>query len=267
MIYKPVYIKAIKDAEKRIIYGKICDGLLDRDGEIVRISAFTDEAINRYMANPVLMLSHESKSLPLGKVLDVNRWLGDGVYMEARIVKGITTADEFWQMIKDIGCCGFSIGFLSRQADEMFVKKLTEREQKSCYDRGLKSLDKVRVFKEIDLLEVSAVSVPSCPTCLLINYKAGKIKTKSLQDTCRSVMFNGESKLNCMRSDLREIEEGIETLRKRKMAEPEQVTFNEKEFEEYIDEKVAQIDLDDLLKKVFDEQIRICIAKRTGKVW
>jgi len=263
------YTKSVKNEDKRIIYAKASDGSVDRDKEIIRVSAWTEQGLKNFMANPVLLLSHKHQDLPIGKVLKLDQER-DGLYFEAKIIKGTERADEVWETIKQIGICAFSVGFISHEGKETKVAMLNPEEKDSCLKAGLSISSNVYVHTKVDLLEISLVSVPSCPTCLLINYKAGKIKTKSLQNACRNVMINGDSKLKSvdwMKSELREIEEGIETLRKRKMAEPEHLEFNEKEFKEYIDEKIMKVDLSTLFKKVIDEQIKICLAKRMGKVW
>ena len=259
------YTKGVKDEDKRIIFAKASDGMIDRDKEIIRVSAWTEEGLKSFMSNPVLLLSHNHQGLPIGKVLRLDR-RSDGLYFEAKIMKGTERADEVWETIKQIGVCAFSVGFISDEGKEIKVSLLDEEEKSSCLKAGLTIASSVYVHTRVSLLEVSIVSVPSCPTCLLVNYKAGKIKTKSLQNTCRNVM-NGETKLDWMKSEIREIAEALEALRKRKRAKPERLKFTEAEFKEYLEEKVAKIDMGALSKKAIDEQIKVQVAKKRGKVW
>lgn len=210
------HTKSIKDEDKRIIYAKASDGLVDRDKEIIRVSAWTEQGLKNFMANPVLLLSHNHQDLPIGKVLKLDQER-DGLYFEAKIMKGTERADEAWEMIKQIGVCAFSVGFMSHKGKGVIIAMLDPEEKESCLKAGLSVASSVYVHTKVELLEISLVSVPSCPTCLLINYKAGKIKTKGLQDACKDVMVNGGLELrsvDSMRSELRKIEQEIETLRK-----------------------------------------------------
>jgi len=259
------YTKGVKDEDKRIIFAKASDGMIDRDKEIIRVSAWTKEGLKSFMANPVLLLSHNYQGLPIGKVLRLDQ-RSDGLYFEAKIIKGTEKADEVWETIKQIGVCAFSVGFISNDGKETKVGLLDEEEKNSCLKAGLTISSNVYVHTKVELLEISLVSVPSCPTCLLVNYKAGKIRTKSLQDTCRGVM-NGETKLDWMKSEIKEIEEALEALRKRKRTGPERLKFTEKEFKEYVAEKVAKLDLGALLKTATEEQVKIQLAKKRGEVW
>lgn len=114
----------------------------DRGNDIVEPEAFKS-AIDSYMKNPIVLLQHDMDK-PIWKVVEANiddNWL----YIKAQI-----TEDVDWVMsaIKNDVLKGFSIGF--RIKDYEFVEN-------ELWDG---SYDYVNIIKDLELFEISVVSVP-----------------------------------------------------------------------------------------------------------
>lgn len=154
-----------KAADDFIIEGFASTGTVDRDQDIVEPSAFRD-SLDMYMKNPILCYMHDWAS-PIGKVIDARivepeqRMLVNGknvdnkdggLYIRATISKSVP---EIRQLIKEGVLKAFSIGFMIK--DAMF-DEVEER----------------RRIKDIELYEISVVSIPSNRESLFSMSKALK---------------------------------------------------------------------------------------------
>jgi len=184
-LYVGAVIKGIKSEPERIIRARVSDAVLDRDGEIIRVSAWKDKGLDAFLENSgALLISHKYEKLPIGKILKFWK-AADGLYMEAQIIKGTEAAEEAWAVIQQVGKIGFSVGFIPKDWDDLKVSELATRERESCLQAGRKDTDKIRVYTHVELLEISLVSVPSLATATLISYKAGKIRSPEICQACR----------------------------------------------------------------------------------
>jgi len=176
------------DPERRIIWARVCDYGCDREGEILRKGCFDDRTIERFMSgSPILELSHDFQALPMGKVLGFIVSDSD-VLVKAKIGSQTEAQDELWEFMKFSGSYGFSVAFIPKRWQKIKVKDLSLREKMSCERRGKKSFDVIKVYEEIELLSIGAVSVPQCPTCLLVSYQDGKVKNECLSGACSLAM-------------------------------------------------------------------------------
>jgi HK97 family phage prohead protease len=137
----------------------------DRDGELIESSAWK---LDSYKKNPVLMLSHDYTSPPVGKIL----WIKsdeNGLKFKAKFA-GTERGKEIYQLYKEGIMSGFSVGFS--------INNATDHPQ----DEQYKSLNLKRVYHDVDLLEISCVAIPACPDALIEQVKSGKIMNKQLKD-------------------------------------------------------------------------------------
>lgn len=109
----------------------------DRVGDVVAMEAWTKGGLNSYKQNPIILAYHNhSRPIGVAESLSVDE---RGLKITARIS---TAAEEIYQLIKEGVLKAFSIGFQVKDAD---------------YD----STTDIFVIKDLELLEVSVVSVPA----------------------------------------------------------------------------------------------------------
>jgi HK97 family phage prohead protease len=162
--YKIVEVMENNDAEQSIV-GWGSKPIPDRDGELIKSSAWKLEA---YRKNPVLMLSHDYSSPPVGKCLWVKAD-NSGLRFKAKFAS-TERGKEIYQLYKEGIMSGFSVGFSVNAGGS--VDHPTDAQYK-----GLK-----RVYSDVELLEISCVAIPACPEALIEQVKSGKIVSKQLKD-------------------------------------------------------------------------------------
>lgn len=122
---------------------------VDRDGEIVDPSGLN---FDNFLKNPVLLYAHDYRSDPIGKVLEIKRD-GSRVLFTPQFALDINPkANMYFQMFKEGILNAFSIGFIAKEYE----------------DRQNGDGSRTRVFTQSELLEISAVPVPSNPRALAL---------------------------------------------------------------------------------------------------
>ena len=133
-------------AEEGVIIGLASTfGNVDLDGDVIERGAFT-KSLGRITSGErtMAMLDHHRMDRPIGKWTDY-RETERGLEVTGKLTMGVERARELYALAKDGALGGMSIGF---------------RTVKDRYDR-----DKgARVIEEVDLLEVSLVSIPANPS-------------------------------------------------------------------------------------------------------
>lgn len=165
--------KEINETERSVVaWGS--KPVIDRDGELIKGDAWDLKAFKK---NPVLMLSHDYRQPPIGRVL----WCktdSEGLRFKAQFAE-TSTGDEIYQLYKDGIMRAFSVGFVPKEWEDF-----SEDERK-----GKKPKPR-RIYDKVELLEISCVSIPSCPAALVAAYDEGKIKTKDLKEVIEEVAGN-----------------------------------------------------------------------------
>lgn len=193
----------------------------DRYWDIVEPNAF-EKAMQTYSLNPILLLQHDADK-PIGKVesftIDWN-WL---------YIKAIVTEDIDWVMnkLKNGILKWFSIWY-----------RLLDYEMNYTEDDEWHITDSTCVIKELELLEISLVSIPANPYAL----------RKSIGDcfSSKSIEMNEEEKKetpveekneeNVVENEEKTNSEG-DTTGDEKAVEQTEITPNENEEAEKVDEK------------------------------
>lgn len=149
--------KAKVDNEERTFTAVLTSNALDRDFEIL-----LPDGINKseYMNNPVILLSHNQKELPIGKVKSIRKQ-GDNLIAKGVIAEGVRVADEAWQLIKNGFLKGISIGF-----------SILEQRNPTPQDIKRFGKDIRRVISKYKLLEISVVSIPANQEALITGVKS-----------------------------------------------------------------------------------------------
>ena len=133
-------------------YGSVF-GVRDRMGEVVDRGAFS-RSLDAHRTNgttPALLLHHDHQR-PVGrfeKILEDD----SGLYVEGALAMGTPIGAEAYELLKAGALTGLSIGFIPR------LKK---------YDQA----DKTEHILDVDLLEISLVSVPANPAAVVTAVKS-----------------------------------------------------------------------------------------------
>jgi HK97 family phage prohead protease len=200
------------DANKRQIEAIASAPSIDRDGEIISIEALK-AALPGYLRNPVILASHVHKtdtgnSSVVGKCVAA-RVDSAGLHITVEFAK-TALGEEYLGLYKDKHQRAFSIGFMPIRYE----------------DRQIKG-NLVRVFTEVELLEISCVAVPSNRDALSksAKRKAGFVGRK--RQTAWDVLNGPGSRRWCKRwelwSDLRDDPD----QQKKIFTAAEQAEFNE----------------------------------------
>ena len=113
-------------------YASTCD--IDRGGDIVPTGVWANGILN-YLKNPIILAQHDYDD-PIGRMVE-HKIDSTGLWIKARI----SAAAEVFSLVKDGVLTAFSIGF-----------RVKDAEYNSAAD--------VFVIKELELVEISVVSVP-----------------------------------------------------------------------------------------------------------
>jgi HK97 family phage prohead protease len=129
--------KYLEDSDELIIEGLANSTTKDRVGDVIKQEAWSQKGLTNYLKNPIVLAFHDH-SRPIGKVVD---YTVDerGLRIRARISKA---AGDISTLIKDGILSAFSVGFQVKDAD---------------YDKEKETF----FIKELELLEISVVSVPA----------------------------------------------------------------------------------------------------------
>jgi len=141
-------VKRINEAERTIdAVASTID--LDRDKDIILPGAFT-KTLGSFKANPVILACHQHR-LSSGSSPVIGSATPDSIKVDDRKVtftmSFATTklGEEYWQLYRDKHMRAFSIGFIPLEYED-------KKDEKLGY---------IRIYTKIELLEISAVPVPS----------------------------------------------------------------------------------------------------------
>ena len=155
------------DESDNTLIAKISSDSPDRYNEIVTAKGGDFTAFQK---NPVVLLNHDSKGLPIAKAL----WIKSNDNNIISKLKFAETAlgQEVAKLYKDGFMSAFSIGFLPKEIE------INESEQ--------------LVYKNWELLEYSAVTVPANSESLALAYKS--VKTPELKEIFEKEIEKNEQK-------------------------------------------------------------------------
>ena len=102
-------VKEHSDVEKTLV-AWASKPVVDRQNEVIDPFAWD---LKDYQKNPVLMLSHDYKQLPVGKTLWIKA-TPDGLKFKAKFAN-TATGNELYELYKDDIMKGFSVGFSPKE--------------------------------------------------------------------------------------------------------------------------------------------------------
>ena len=163
-VHKTIPVKAepITDDSLRIITFDASNETKDRDGEVIKASAWE---LDNYKKNPVVQFAHKYDEPPVGKspgIAVVNGVLKLPVQFPPAGVYEF--ADIVYNLAKGGYLSAVSVGFIPKE-----------------FDRAKKEGDPSRTYTKVELLEVSIVPVPSNPDAIVSAREAGVITVKQFQ--------------------------------------------------------------------------------------
>lgn len=167
---------------------------IDRSGDVVSKSVW-EAGIQNYLKNPIILCQHDHDD-PIGRMTDY-RVDDKGLWVKARIS---SAAEEVFGLIKDKILTAFSIGF-------------------RILDAEYNSAAEVFVIKELELVEISVVSVPCNQNTLFdlskafdsdVDYKEFKQQFAPKGDSAKGL----ESKTEAKSTTTKELEMTQEEMQK-----------------------------------------------------
>ncbi len=162
--YITVEKKELNEDEGTIV-GIASKAIVDRDNELILGDAWK---LDNYRKNPVLMLAHDLQSLPIGKCLWVKN-AGGELRFKAKFAS-TPRGQEVYQLFLEGCLTSFSVGFKANPGG--YVDNPTDAKYK-----GIK-----RVYRDVELLEISCVAIPANNSAIVEAVKSGKIQTKELKN-------------------------------------------------------------------------------------
>ena len=194
------------DADGRKITAVASTTSVDRDGEIIAAGAFNTSS---FMGNPVIIAGHTYSSpdgspTVIGKATALTTHDG-GMDFEMEFAD-TPLADQYWSLYRDGFMRAFSVGFIAQEWRDA--------------DRDEKSAGASRVCTSAELLEISAVSVPSnrdalvqarskgytVPDELLAEVKAGRTLSAKNEAALREAVAGIETATAALRKVLAAVE-------------------------------------------------------------
>ena len=138
--------KAVDD-ESRIIAGLASTKFEDRMEEIIEPSAYK-KSLRSFVKNGVILAFHDSRR-PVGTPVEAS--ITDvGLHLKVKIGEGTQETEEAWQNIKQKMIKAFSVGFRTLKSKWVEVKAAAEEVPR-----------KIRVITDLELYEVSIVTIPA----------------------------------------------------------------------------------------------------------
>jgi len=143
-----VNVKSINE-EARTLDAVASTSDLDRDKEIILTSAFV-ESLAAFRANPVILATHQHRlsdgsSPVIGSAIPETIRVGESEVTFTMRFADTPKGEEYWKLYRDRHMRAFSIGFIP-------IEWTDEKDEHLGY---------VRTYTKIELLEISAVPVPS----------------------------------------------------------------------------------------------------------
>jgi len=148
----PMELKASGEQGTFSGYGSIF-GNVDLHGDIVEKGAFAETLKERPIEHVGLYWMHDPRE-PIGK-WSIMEEREEGLWVEGKLTLGVSRAREVYELMKDGAVTGLSIGYRTRKYD-------------------LDGENDIRILKDVELFEVSAVSGPANEEARIARVKSAK---------------------------------------------------------------------------------------------
>jgi len=145
--YDPKDLDNTDQHYERIVEGLANTPIADRVNDMVSPEAF-NESLIRYKSNPILRRNHKTGEV-IGRVIGIEP-RAEGLWIKARIFKGVEEAEKAWKLILQGGLQAFSV-----------YGVIKEKQQKQQLDGKM-----VQHVTKFDLQEIAVVDIPANPDSL-----------------------------------------------------------------------------------------------------
>jgi HK97 family phage prohead protease len=198
------------DDENRSFEAVASTEAIDRDGDIIRSRGWK---LSNFKKNPVVLWAHASDVPPIAKAENITIEDNRLVFTPKFIPKEIHPfADQIYQMYKQGYLKSFSVRFDPIKWEDISV---------DGDEKGLR-IKRGREYKEQELLEISAVSIPANPEAIArkdfqnfviksyIVDNIGLIKDNNLRDRLLKDEIEDDEKVILMKQEIEELKKRIE---------------------------------------------------------
>ena len=184
------------DPETRIVEAIVSTENIDRMNEIVSMDAF-EKSIHDYLSmNPIVLGFHFYEGPPVGRCLDL-KIVGDSLLAKIQFSK---QANDIWELYRDGYMRAFSIGFLINDYEYVEIEN----------QKGV--VDKIRKITDLELLEISVVSVPANRQALVIAKQKGLLENE--EKTVEGDIMKEDEIKNLQEEEKQEMNTSLEKARK-----------------------------------------------------
>lgn len=174
----PFHVKEVGQPEERTLRFIGSDETPDRDRDIISVNGWE---LDNYMKNPVFLWAHDYSVPPVGKAVSVFKENGKLMFDIQFPDKDVYPfADMVYNLYKGGFLNATSVGFIGKEAE---LREDTEVADLPEWQRGVR-------FMRQELLELSAVPVPSNPSALHQAKSAGVVSEEEY--TSLMSFINGE---------------------------------------------------------------------------
>jgi len=219
----------------------------DRDGELIEASAWD---LDNYRKNPVLCLSHDLTKPPIGKIL----WVKadpNGLKFKAQFAN-TERGKEAYQLYKDGMMTSFSVGF--RPKKDGFID--------NPQDEQYKGMNLKRLFRSVELFEISCVTVPSLPSAVVECVKSGKIKDLTFKAELEEMIEKKEAEekhvgvVTLDTKDLEDLNSALQEMKKKidKLEAKEKALEEESKTLDFISKQPSVYDIINSLSGAFSNK-------------
>lgn len=143
-LFSAAYCKGVINEKEQIVHVIASTGVVDRHGESVNPSGWK---LENYLKNPVVLIAHDYKSLPIGKAIKI--WVEENQLHAYIQIADTKAGQEVFYLISKGFLNTVSVGFIPTKY-------------------GVAGQDKFTIM-EAELLEISFVAVPANPEALIDN--------------------------------------------------------------------------------------------------
>lgn len=161
----------VKDVGSRVLELIGSNEGIDRDGELIKAAGWQ---LDNYRKNPVVLWAHDYHQPPIGKAVGVDIKDGHLLFrVEFAPAEAYPFADTIYRLYKGGFLSATSVGFIPIETED--------GETLESVDGKEISIKPSRTFIKQELLELSAVPVPSNPEALIQARAQGILTVKELQ--------------------------------------------------------------------------------------
>jgi uncharacterized protein len=167
--------KALTDADKPGTFEGFAAayGNVDRDGEIIERGAFAN-SLPKFLREGVIAWQHDW-AIPIGKPLEA-REEDAGLYLKA-VLSQTACGKDALMLLRDGVIQKMSIGYRVKGSAKLSEEQARQRLGDAGYEAAMREMPPwmegvIRVLADIDLFEVSLVTVPANPAAVITGVKA-----------------------------------------------------------------------------------------------